>query len=186
MKKLSLFNGINILLLSTLTTLTTVKPAHSLDFTFSFGGITGTVTGLSDNTNGQAGIVTIAPADFYNFNTSFNGFSVLNDNIINSNLVPPITVWSGNGPGGVLVFNITNTDPTDFTNQGLASLGGSSFAPVTFTPVATTTPTSVIPFKFSTTPGLIVLGGISGIAHLCRKLKEKKEQNNDKKEQNGD
>lgn len=173
---------ISLLAVTSNLTVGITKPLMALDFNFSFGSdpTEGTITGLVADADDQLGTVTITnssvPAAIGTYaNTGGTGFNV------DAGGTVTVANWSGLLGGGA------NNLTLGFAFSNLISSSDSGFGAtaLTITPLNSGGggSTSVIPFEFSTTPGLIVLGGIFGISHLLRKVKNKQEQEKENKKE---
>jgi hypothetical protein len=163
--------------LSLTSSLFLVKAASALDYTFSIGGGVGSadgeILGIGDNTTYNSG------------NGNLNSFSlVLNNSSIGGTGVYSIapssnfTLTGGLFSGSLNANNTTFTLTLNFDAPASGILQNSvpfaiAAGNLSVTQNAPPGGVSSVPFEFSTTPGLIVLGGISGIAHFYRKKKRK-------------
>jgi hypothetical protein len=115
-------------LISTLIILVFASPSHALTFQFSFANIHGFISGLEDNTLGQAadsvavtvspsvgGLGEYAPGDFNTFNVSsgaitggfFQGDSATHHLVMNLGIgIGILTLIDGGGLGGDISFSL--------------------------------------------------------------------------------
>jgi hypothetical protein len=150
--------------------------AQAVNFNFSFSNVTGptagtvsgTITGLSDNTNGQTGaVVTVTSSPLSQGLGTYSyaggpGFDVSGGNIINS-------LWFGNsGAFDLYLGSGLTTELTDFGSYDVYNSNGST---LTFTPVAT-----AVPFEFSPGLGFALVGLGLGANKLKQFAKNKNHQ----------
>jgi hypothetical protein len=160
-----------------LSIIISASSALAVSFNFSFndtsggaGTISGTITGLADNTNNQTTGFTVAVTSSpgnkglgtytYDTNPSVLGFNVSSGNIT-------VADWSGTSAGNFLYFNPGNfVQLTDFGSYNFFDNGPTT---LTFTPVAT-----AVPFEFSPSLGLALVGLGLGASKLKQLSKNKK------------
>ena len=181
-QKLSKLAGIG--LATSIAFLGTTNTAQALDFSFSFediaganqGTVTGTITGLSDDTNDQQpATVTVdsAPSDL-NFSSlplnlnyqNGDGFDVSGGVITNASALYSDT-------GSQIRFTTGTVGVNSLKNlaNNRTSRAGDGFAQITYT--ASSTPPTAVPFGVSPNMGIIILGGMYGASRLRKKLAAK-------------
>jgi hypothetical protein len=160
-------------------------PSQALDFTFSFdndspignapGTVSGTIFGLNDNQNNQPATsiaITSLPVGLGGIFEQGNNpltwdFQSVNKFSVSGGIITAFNFAAQSSGDDFFSLNSGGLNSLTLNDPNTATSNNNGLAGVTLTPVGSV----AVPFEFSPTLGIFLIGGLWGTKHLVGKLK---------------